>query len=72
MLIDSASVCNEWAAGIRSNQNTHLFGKLGKDGIWRDAQGQTLAGAEKIPRGPSKGLTRVKGAIQRVRGEGGF
>jgi len=72
MMIDSALVVEEWAVGIRSNQNTHLHGELGKDGIWRDTEGQTLPGQKPPPKGPLKSLAGVKGAIQRVRGEGGF
>jgi hypothetical protein len=53
-------------------QNTHLHGELDKNGIWRDGDGKTLPGATGGPKGPFKSLVGVKGAIQRVRGEGGF
>ncbi|ORY90144.1 hypothetical protein BCR35DRAFT_287370 [Leucosporidium creatinivorum] len=72
VLIDSELICREWAEAIRSNQNTHLHGELQKDGIWRDGDGQPLPGATGGPKGPFKSLIGVKGAIQRVRGEGGF
>ncbi|GAA5874162.1 hypothetical protein JCM1840_000371 [Sporobolomyces johnsonii] len=72
ILVDSAQVCKEWQAGIRSNQNTHLYGALDRDGIWRDQEGKMLPGAKSPPKGPLKSLVGVKGAVDRVRGEGGF
>ncbi|KAL8281037.1 hypothetical protein RQP46_006716 [Phenoliferia psychrophenolica] len=71
VLIDSEVVCKEWLDAIHSNQNSLLHGELRKDGIWRDADGRKLPGAG-APTGPFKSLIGVKGAIQRVRGEGGF
>ncbi|CEQ39387.1 SPOSA6832_00904 [Sporobolomyces salmonicolor] len=72
ILVDSAQVCKEWQAGIRANQNTHLYGALDQDGIWRDQGGKLLPGAKSPPKGPLKSLVGVKGAVERVRGEGGF
>ncbi|GAA5960569.1 hypothetical protein JCM21900_002846 [Sporobolomyces salmonicolor] len=72
ILVDSAQVCKEWQAGIRANQNTHLYGALDQDGIWRDRGGKLLPGAKSPPQGPLKSLVGVKGAVERVRGEGGF
>lgn len=71
-MFDAESVCKEIMMGILSNQNTLKHGELDKDGIWRDDKGETLPGATGGPTGPFKSLAGVKGAIQRVRGEGGF
>lgn len=59
---------------MHANQNTFQRGLVGKDGIWRDPEGNRLKLQEdpKAPKGPLKSLAGVKGAIQRVRGEGGF
>jgi len=74
IMIDSPAVCKEWADGIRANQNTHIYGRVDEDGIWRDpkdgsvlddmgsTKGGTLAGT-------AKGLV---GAMKRVQGKGGF
>ncbi|WWC69128.1 uncharacterized protein I206_103064 [Kwoniella pini CBS 10737] len=73
ILIDSKIISKEWREAIDSNQNTLHYGKVSqKDGIWRDENGKTLPGEKKPPKGPMKSLVGVKGAIQRVRGEGGF
>lgn len=42
ILIDSAQVCAEWRRGIDANQDTRLHGRVGEDGVWRDADGLTL------------------------------
>lgn len=60
---------------LLSNQNTYQRGLVGKDGLWRDSvTGERLAKDEDPtpPKGPMKSIQGVKGAIQRVRGEGGF
>ncbi|KAI5477424.1 hypothetical protein MNV49_006416 [Pseudohyphozyma bogoriensis] len=72
VMVDSAEICKEWFFAMHSNQNTHLHGELQKDGIWRDSEGKKLPGATGAPKGPFKSLIGVKGAVQRVRGEGGF
>ena len=74
VLIDSPLIASEWRETIDSNQNTKWYGLVGQDGVWRDQSGQGLPGAEqsKAPPGPLKPLVGVKGAIDRVRGEGGF
>lgn len=73
-MMDSEQICKDWRDVIDSNQNTLQYGLVGEDGVWRDDSGKELPQGErgKIPRGPLKSLVGVKGAIQRVRGEGGF
>jgi hypothetical protein len=59
--------------GIDSNQNTLFYGAVdSKDGVWRDGDGKVLPGTKPPPKGILKSFVGVKGAIQRVRGEGGF
>ena len=73
VMIDSPLICGEWREAIDANQNTKYYGFIeSKDGIWRDKQGKQLPGQTQPPKGPMKSLVGVKGAIQRVRGEGGF
>ncbi|KAK8865996.1 hypothetical protein IAR55_001147 [Kwoniella newhampshirensis] len=73
VLLDSSLICSQWREAIDSNQNTKYYGKVStEDGVWRDQNGKELEGEKKPPRGPMKSLVGVKGAIQRVRGEGGF
>jgi phosphatidylserine/phosphatidylglycerophosphate/cardiolipin synthase-like enzyme len=73
VLVDSPLIMREWRAGLDANQNTLARGQVEYDGIWRDQRGQPLKDAA----GPQKGgimgtLNGFKGAIDRVRGTGGF
>lgn len=72
-MIDSPTIMKEWRLGLDANQNTFKYGQVQYDGIWRDQDGQPLNDAG----GPNKGgllgtLKGFKGAIDRVRGTGGF
>lgn len=72
-MIDSAQIMKEWFDGLNANQNTLSHGRVGTDGIWRDKEGKPLTDTK----GPQKSgilgtLKGFKGAIDRVRGEGGF
>ncbi|THX14416.1 hypothetical protein D6D17_03261 [Aureobasidium pullulans] len=73
IMIDSAEIVTKWREGIERNQNT---GKLGRssneDGIWRDAQGNQAKGAIGVDAGKFSWAKGVVGAVQRVRGAGGF
>lgn len=83
LMIDSKEVVQEWLWGIRSNQNTHIWGRVDNDGIWRAKEGRGdvaggyssgdqipgAIGGAKIKFGWMKG---IKGAIERVQGVGGF
>jgi phosphatidylserine/phosphatidylglycerophosphate/cardiolipin synthase-like enzyme len=40
VMIDSHEICGKWREAIERNQRTAMFGRVGGDGIWRDAQGQ--------------------------------
>lgn len=73
MLIDSGLVCRNWIAGLRRNQNTHLYGRVGgEDGIWRDGEGREAEGATGVDAGRLAWARGVVGAVKRVQGTGGF
>ncbi|KAJ4989922.1 hypothetical protein SVAN01_04569 [Stagonosporopsis vannaccii] len=73
ILIDSAQICADWEEQLRRNQNTHLYGLASQeDGIWRDDQGQEVEGAIGKDPGRLAWARGVVGAVQRVRGAGGF
>jgi hypothetical protein len=72
-MIDSESVCAAWLDGIRRNQNTHLYGMASQeDGIWRDADGKEAEGAMGKDAGHFAWAKGMLGAVNRVRGLGGF
>jgi hypothetical protein len=73
-MVDSPQLVAEWMAAIKSNQNTHLYGFIDqKDGVWKDKQGKpSLQGTGKGGKGILGRLGGLFGAVQRVRGEGGF
>ncbi|KAL2351937.1 hypothetical protein BJ546DRAFT_989692 [Cryomyces antarcticus] len=73
VMIDSAEVCAQWLEGIRRNQNTHQYGEASQeDGLWRDAEGRQAEGAIGKDPGRFSWAKSVVGAVQRVRGAGGF
>lgn len=77
VMIDSELVVGQWLAGIRQNQNTHLFGKVDKDGpdagCWKDPEtGKQAEGAIGVDPGRFAWAKGIVGAVQRVRGMGGF
>lgn len=73
VMIDSHTVCAAWVDGIRRNQNTHIYGAVSKqDGCWHDDQGRQADGAIGVDPGRFAWAKGVVGAVQRVRGAGGF
>lgn len=73
VMLESSDVCRAWIEGVRRNQNTHIYGMLGKaDGIWRDNEGFEAEGAMGIDPGRFGWLKGVVGAVKRVQGKGGF
>jgi phosphatidylserine/phosphatidylglycerophosphate/cardiolipin synthase-like enzyme len=72
IMIDCPSVCKEWRDGIRKNENTHLYGRLQNDGIWRDKDGKEATDGTGVHSGISGLYKGVKGSILRVQGKGGF
>lgn len=44
VMIDSAQIVSDWMQTLHRQQNTHMFGRVDEDGIWRDkATGKTPA-----------------------------
>lgn len=77
VMLDSELVCGKWIEGIRQNQNTHLYGKVCKSGdnagCWLDPQTGAMAdGAIGVDAGRLAWAKGMVGAVQRVRGVGGF
>jgi hypothetical protein len=72
VLIDSPVVCASWIEALRRNQNTHIYGKVGEDGVWRDAEGKEAEGSIGVDPGKFSWAKGIVGAVQRVRGAGGF
>lgn len=73
IMIDSAEIVAKWIEGIDRNQNTRVYGEASQeDGIWRDAEGNEAPGAIGKDPGRMSWAKGVVGAVQRVRGAGGF
>ncbi|KAG7287638.1 hypothetical protein NEMBOFW57_007151 [Staphylotrichum longicolle] len=74
VMVDSEEVCAAWIAGLKGNQNTEQFGAVDPDdGVWRDREtGKEVEAAMGFDPGKFPWLKVVKGAVQRVRGTGGF
>ncbi|KAH0829571.1 phospholipase D active site protein motif protein [Fonsecaea pedrosoi] len=77
VMIDSPLVVGKWMEGIRQNQNTHIYGKVENEGpdagCWKDPRtGQQAEGAIGVDPGKFAWAKGVVGAVQRVRGMGGF
>ncbi|KAF1926504.1 IQ calmodulin-binding domain-containing protein [Didymella exigua CBS 183.55] len=73
IMIDSYHICRDWKEQLRRNQNTHLYGLASQeDGIWRDEDGKEVEGAIGKDPGKFPWAKGLVGAVQRVRGAGGF
>lgn len=73
IMIDSKEVVTKWIEGIDRNQNTRVYGEASQeDGIWRDKDGKEAEGAIGKDAGKFAWAKGVVGAVQRVRGAGGF
>ena len=73
VMLDSAEICKAWIDGLRRNQNTHVYGALGKEeGIWRDAEGNEADGVVGVDPGRFSWAKGMIGAVKRVQGTGGF
>jgi phosphatidylserine/phosphatidylglycerophosphate/cardiolipin synthase-like enzyme len=73
VMIDSALVCKGWIDGLRRNQNTHIYGEVSQvDGIWRDENGNQADNVIGVDPGKFSWAKGFMGAINRVRGTGGF
>ncbi|QIW97701.1 hypothetical protein AMS68_003219 [Peltaster fructicola] len=72
VMLDSADICQKWMVALRRNQNSFKYGAADDDGVWRGKDGKEAEGA--IGKDPGKfGWAKgIVGAVQRVRGAGGF
>ncbi|OKL60936.1 hypothetical protein UA08_03715 [Talaromyces atroroseus] len=71
---DSPLICKIWRDAIERNQNTHKFGHVSsEDGCWHDPEtGQIADGTIGPDPGRFSWAKGIVGAVQRVRGAGGF
>ncbi|KAJ3818930.1 IQ calmodulin-binding motif protein [Lentinula raphanica] len=74
VMLESEEVCKRWMEGLRRNQNTEKFGLVSSvDGCWHDpTTGELPEGSIGIDPGRFSWAKGVVGAVQRVRGAGGF
>ncbi|CCA76136.1 hypothetical protein PIIN_10136 [Serendipita indica DSM 11827] len=73
VMFDSEMICRAWIDGLRRNQNTHLYGEVSQeDGIWRDKAGNQAKDVIGVNPGKFSWAKGLLGAIERVRGQGGF
>jgi phosphatidylserine/phosphatidylglycerophosphate/cardiolipin synthase-like enzyme len=80
VMIDSEVIVGSVLAGLRRNQNSWKYGAVRKGdasvdplvGCWVDAEGKLADKAIGSNAGRFAWLTGVKGAVERVRGSGGF
>ncbi|TDL14990.1 hypothetical protein BD410DRAFT_733330, partial [Rickenella mellea] len=73
IMIDSPDITQAMISGINANQNTSIYGAVGKeDGIWRDRDGNVVQSSGIAAPGPMGIVKGFGGAIARVRGTGGF
>ncbi|KAB8076671.1 hypothetical protein BDV29DRAFT_189305 [Aspergillus leporis] len=74
VLIDSPLICNSWLETINRNQNTARYGAVSpEDGCWHDpVTGEVPEGSIGVNPGRFSWAKGVVGAVQRVRGAGGF
>ncbi|KAJ3980764.1 phospholipase D active site motif protein [Lentinula detonsa] len=74
VMLDSEEVCKRWMEGLRRNQNTEKYGLVSPlDGCWHDPKtGEMAEGAIGVDPGRFSWAKGVIGAVQRVRGAGGF
>lgn len=72
VMVDSPELCRSWIDGLRRNQNTEPYGRLGADGIWRDGEGKEVEGSMGVDPGRFSWAKGLVGAVRRVQGKGGF
>lgn len=72
-MIDSPDVGEAWLSGLDRNQNTIYYGRADpQDGLWKDSEGNMAPGAIGATPGRFAWAKGMWGAVERVRGVGGF
>ncbi|KAI9763874.1 MAG: hypothetical protein M1840_009058 [Geoglossum simile] len=73
VMLDSPFICAQLEDALQRNQNTGKYGEVSeKDGVWRDDRGNEVEGAMGWDVGRFAWAKGLVGAVQRVRGVGGF
>ena len=70
-MVDSPKLAAEWVAALNHNQNTHLYGEVKEDGVWRDKDGNEVQSSGGYG-GPVNVMKGMLNAVARVQGKGGF
>jgi hypothetical protein len=68
ILIDSEIICKDWLEAAYSNQNTHLYGKVDADGIWRDPKDGTQIESTALEGGALGALKGMRDTFRRATG----
>ena len=71
IMVDSSKLAREWLAALNHNQNSGTLGLVGRDGVWRDAQGNEVTSSGGMG-GPVNVMKGMLNAVARVQGKGGF
>lgn len=72
VMVDSPAIVKEWIDGLNTNQNTHAFGLVDEDGIWRyhdgEKKGQPLEDLGGLETGLFVSLREVFRMAKKARG----
>ncbi|EKM54954.1 uncharacterized protein PHACADRAFT_255202 [Phanerochaete carnosa HHB-10118-sp] len=71
VMVDSPALAREWLRALNHNQNSATLGPVGRDGVWRDADGNEVASSGGMG-GPLNVAKGMLNAVARVQGKGGF
>lgn len=80
VMVDSELLVSKWMEGIKRNQNSFKFGQVKKGnaredkhvGCWEDEKGELAEGSIGVDAGKFAWAKGIVGAVDRVRGVGGF
>jgi hypothetical protein len=69
IMCDSEIICKDWLDAIYSNQNTHIYGKVDEDGIWRDPKDGSMLESSGVQTGPFSALKGLSDTVRRATGK---
>ncbi|KAF7561661.1 hypothetical protein G7046_g2483 [Stylonectria norvegica] len=69
IMVDSQEICKTWREYIDRNQNTKIYGKVAKDGVWRDKEGKPGNGYKGNPGLVEGTIKGALGMIKKKRGK---
>lgn len=65
-LLSRFPIAEPTSPALYSNQNTHLYGLVGTDGIWRDAEGKDMNHYDDLKKGRHQGLAGIMQFIKTI------